>query len=401
MTYLNLETAIRDDKLMQGFEQKSLSTGSAHSQMVKGPPIERGSGSKDGVNSPSPTAVSRLKRPFQFGSLTLPSNVFCAPLAGCSDLPFRRMTSAYQPGLIFCEMVKMDALIRHDPQTYHMLDYETGMHPIGGQLCGSKPQYAGPCAKIIEDLGFDVVDLNCGCPVDKVTKDGSGSGLLKNPELIGELISEMVAAVKIPVTIKIRIGWDAHSINATEVTQIAELAGAASICIHGRTRAQGYQGFANWEVIRDCKAVAKKIKVIGNGDITDPLSAQKMFEVTGCDAILVARGTMGKPWIIEDIYRHLEGQAPILRTGLDYRDLLLAHLDHIVSYQIERKAVMDLRRVGCWYLKGGKGTKLLRESINRSRSIPEIRALICAYPWHETDFSQAMPVDANVECEVC
>src|SRR5689334_17740332 len=174
-----------------------------------------------------------LKRPFQLGSLVLPSNIFCAPLAGCSDLAFRRMTAQYKPGLMFCEMVKMDALIRNDPHTYRLLDYEAHMHPIGGQLCGSKLHLAAPCAKIIEDLGFDVVDLNCGCPVDKVTKDGSGSGLLKNPELIGEIICEMVAAVRIPVTVKIRAGWDMQSINAPQITKIAEEAGAKAICIHG------------------------------------------------------------------------------------------------------------------------------------------------------------------------
>src|SRR3984893_6443256 len=181
-----------------------------------------------------------LKRPFQLGALQLPSNIFCAPLAGCSDLPFRMMTTKFQPGLVYCEMVKMDALVRHDPHTYRLLDYETSMHPIGAQLCGSKPQLAGKSAKILEDLGFDVVDLNCGCPVDKVTKDGSGSGLLKNPQLIGEIISQMVASVRIPVTVKIRAGWDAQNINAEEITEIAEQAGAVAICIHGRTRSQGY-----------------------------------------------------------------------------------------------------------------------------------------------------------------
>lgn len=163
-----------------------------------------------------------LRRPFQLGNLTLPSNIFCAPLAGCSDFPFRKMTTSYQPGLVFCEMVKMDALVRYDPHTLRMLDYEGGMHPIGAQLCGSKAHLAAKSARIIEELGFDVVDLNCGCPVDKVTKDGSGSGLLKNPELVGEIIANMVSAVKIPVTVKVRAGWDEGSLNAAEITAIAE-----------------------------------------------------------------------------------------------------------------------------------------------------------------------------------
>ena len=138
----------------------------------------------------------------ELGSVKLSSNILCAPLAGCSDFPFRKMTSPFRPALVYCEMVKIDALIRHDPHTYRLLDYETDMHPIGAQLCGSKAHMAAPAARIVEDLGFDVVDFNCGCPVDKVTKDGSGSGMLKNPELIGEMIANMVAAVKIPVTVK-------------------------------------------------------------------------------------------------------------------------------------------------------------------------------------------------------
>ena len=331
--------------------------------------------------------MNLLKLPFVLGDCSLPSNIFCAPLAGCSDLPFRRMTTKHKPGLVYCEMVKMDALIRHDPNTFRLLDYETGMHPIGGQICGSKPEIAGQCAKIIEDLGFDVVDLNCGCPVDKVTKDGSGSGLLKYPEKIGEIIANMVAAVNIPVTVKIRAGWDHNSIIAEEVTEIAEAAGAKAICIHGRTRAQAYQGFANWDHIRRCKQRAKTILVIGNGDVFDAFAARKMFEETLCDAILVSRGTMGSPWIIEDIYHLLSGEPLPHRDSFFYRDTLLEHLEHIYAYQTDRRAAMDLRRVGCWYLKKGRGTKKLREGINKSASLAEIRKLISEYPWHETDFS--------------
>lgn len=342
-----------------------------------------------------------LKRPFKLGKLILPSNIFCAPLAGCSDLPFRRMTVKYRPGLVYCEMVKMDALIRHDPNTYRLLDYEASMHPIGGQLCGSKPEIAGACAKIIEDLGFDVVDLNCGCPVDKVTKDGSGSGMLKDPNLIGEVVSNMVAAVKIPVTVKIRAGWDSSHIVAAEVTRIAEEAGASAICIHGRTRAQGYKGPANWDFIRDCKNASRGIPVIGNGDVIDPLSAKKMFEYTGCDALLLARGTMGKPWLIEDIYRYFSNEEPITRSGLDYRDILLEHLDHIISYQNERRALLDLRRIGCWFLRGGKNMRHLRESLNRSKTVLEVREMICNYPWHEAEFLEIVKEEETCEMESC
>jgi nifR3 family TIM-barrel protein len=296
-------------------------------------------------------------------------------------------------------MVKMDALIRNDPHTYRLLDYEADMHPIGGQLCGSKPHLAAPCAKIIEDLGFDLVDLNCGCPVDKVTKDGSGSGLLKHPERIGEIIHQMVSAVNIPVTVKIRIGWDMQNINACEILQIAQAAGASAICIHGRTRSQGYKGPANWDVIKECKSRAKSIKVIGNGDIFDAASAEKIFAHTGCDAILLARGTMGQPWLIEDIYRHQNGESLFSRSSLEYRDALLEHLEHIISYHSDRKVVMDMRRVGCWYLKKGQGTRRLREGINRAQSIAQVRALIADFPWEETCFSETILSEETCEVE--
>jgi tRNA-dihydrouridine synthase B len=333
-----------------------------------------------------------LKKSFSLGNLLLPSNVFCAPLAGCSDVPFRRMTAKYKPGLMYCEMVKMEPLVRRHPETYKLLDYEEAMRPIGGQICGSKPELAGECAKIIEDLGFDVVDLNCGCPVDKVTKDGSGSGMLKTPEKIGEVIANMVAAVKIPVTVKIRVGWDVDQIVAPEVTRIAEQAGAAAICIHGRTREQAYRGPANWDYIRACREVAKNIIVIGNGDIFDAASAEKIFDHTRCDAILLSRGTMGQPWIIEDIYNHLSGVSLSLRTGIEIRDTLMEHLEHIVGYrEDERKQIMDLRRVGCWFLRNGHGMRALRESLNRSKSVVEIRQLITSYPWESVTFSPFKP----------
>ncbi|MBU6446243.1 MAG: tRNA dihydrouridine synthase DusB, partial [Verrucomicrobia bacterium] len=311
----------------------------------------------------------------------LPNKVLYAPLAGCSDLPFRRMSCRYRPGLVYCEMVKMDALIRHDPNTYRMLDYEVGMHPIGAQLCGSKPQIAASAARIVEDLGFDVIDFNCGCPVDKVTKDGSGSGMLKTPHLIGEILSSMIAAVKIPVTVKIRAGWDDQSINAVEITRIAENAGAKAIAIHGRTREQGYKGKANWDHIKACKEASQNILVIGNGDVFDAESALRMFAHTGCDAVLVSRGTMGQPWIAEDILRALSGQSALHRSVADLKKSLYEHFDCILKYQPERQSLLDMRRVGCWYLKRLTGVKELRVQLNRSATTSEVFQHLEAFPW--------------------
>lgn len=328
----------------------------------------------------------------KIGDVELENNILFAPLAGCSDLPYRQMARRYNPGIVYCEMVKIDALVRHDHHTYQLLDYTSDMHPIGAQICGSKPHLIKESAQIIEELGFDVLDLNCGCPVDKVTKDGSGSGLLKTPELIGEIVSEMVAAVKIPVTIKIRVGWDDHHINATEVTQIAEAAGAKAITVHGRTRAQAYKGPANWEHIRDCKQAAKNILVIGNGDVFDVESAEKLFATTGCDGALIARGAMGQPWIVEDILRARQGLPPLPRGVPEIRQALLDHFALIVAYRPERQALLDMRRVGCWYLKRLDGVKSLRIQINRSASTADSFHALETFDWGLASVTQELAI---------
>jgi len=339
-----------------------------------------------------------LKRPFQLGNLILPSNIFYAPLAGCSDFPFRKMSALYRPGLMFCEMVKMEALIRRVPETLRMLEYSSEMRPIGGQICGSNPAIAGEAAKMIEEMGFDVIDLNCGCPVDKVTKDGSGSGLLKNPEIIGEIVSNMVAAVKIPVTIKIRIGWDEQNIVAPLITQIAEKAGATAITIHGRTRQQAYKGPANWDFIRDCKQVANTIKVIGNGDIMSPEAACRIFSHTQCDGILVARGMLGQPWIVQEIISALEGNVSPKRPLEEFREALLQHLSHSMAFKSERGALIDMRRVCCWYLKNVAGAREFRAKASHAQSISEVKELIEKFELKPME-ANANEAEFGVACE--
>lgn len=322
-----------------------------------------------------------LRRPFCLGKLQLSSNVFCAPMAGCTDLPFRQMLNVYRPGLIYCEMVKIEAIVRHDLRTFRYLDYPSDMHPIGAQICGSKPLIAAAAAKIVEDLGFDVIDLNCGCPVDKVIKDGSGSGLLRNPECIGEIVSAMVAAVHIPVTVKIRSGWDEQHLNAAQITKIAEQAGACAITVHGRTRKQGYEGVANWEIIRECKKVAKSILVIGNGDVTDGESARRMMSQTDCDGVLVARGMLGRPWVVEDIHRALENLPLNQRSVQDIRTEMLEHFHKILQYQAEKQALLDMRRVGGWYLKQCIGAKRIRMQIHEAANSKELLDQLESFDW--------------------
>lgn len=340
-------------------------------------------------------------RPIKIGPLELSSNIAYSPLAGCSDLPFRQMGNLFRPGLFFCEMVKMDALVRNDPGTYRLLDYTKEMHPIGAQICGSHPKMAKESAKIIEDLGFDLIDLNCGCPVDKVTKDKSGSGLLKTPTLIGEILNEMVSSVSIPVTLKIRTGWDEENIVAPLVTQIGEAAGASAIFVHGRTRSQAYRGLANRNHIKECVEARKQIPVFGNGDIFCPESAKDMFIKTNCDGILIGRGTLGSPWIFKEVAEALQQNKSFPKSGSFYKEMLLQHFYFVKAYQHEKKAIVDMRRVGCWYLKGTSVSKTLRELLNRAKSLDEIEELIHAHKWDEMTFDDSIEAEETSPQECC
>lgn len=310
-------------------------------------------------------------RPLRLKNLVVPSNIWYAPLAGCSDYPFRRLSARYKPGLMFTEMCKMEALVRRESSTFRFLDFDPSMHPIGAQLCGSNPHLAPQAGKIIEDLGFDVIDLNCGCPVDKVTKDGSGSALLKDLDRIFTILCSLVNSVSIPVTVKIRVGWDEKSLVHTQMVDIAEAAGVQALTIHGRTREQAYKGLANRDLIQEAAAKAKSIHIIGNGDTFDALSAKDFLD-RGCSGVLVARGTMGKPWIHQKIVQELTTGEPFLETPELIRSTLLEHYQEILSYETPRKALLSLRRVACWYLRDLEGAKSLRDAVNRAQSVQEV-----------------------------
>ena len=311
-----------------------------------------------------------LFRPINIQKLSLENNIVYSPLAGCSDLPFRRMVRKYTKSLIFTEMTKAEALARGDKGTFSMLSYTKEMHPIGAQICTSNKEIAKNCAPIIEDLGFDLLDLNCGCPVDKVTKDGSGSALLKNPEEMGKILYEMQKQVDIPITVKIRAGWDEESINAKEVTKIAEQAGASAIFIHGRTRKQGYKGPAIWDYIKDACDQERSILVFANGDICSKESATKAMLQTGADGVLVSRVTMGCPYIAREIFEETPHAPPLPL------ELILEHTKEIAAYSSPRKALSDVRRVACWYLRERKECTELRRSLNKAASIEEVFSLI-------------------------
>jgi len=314
--------------------------------------------------------------PLSFGALQLPINILYAPLAGCTDYPLRQIASKYNPGLLFCEMVKMEALLQYDEETFRMLQYNHAMRPIGAQLCGSNPQLAGPAARIIEDMGFDALDLNCGCPVDNVIKDGSGSGLLRTPLKIGEILSNMVAAVRIPVTVKIRAGWDEKSLVHREIVTIAELAGAKALTIHGRTRKQGYLGKANWQWIAEAKQAAQRIPIIGNGDVYSVEDAFRLLEMTKCDGVLIARGMFGKPWLVDDIRQFAKTGTTPSHTDEEKRAIFMDHFHETISYCTDKKALIDMRRVGCWYIGRSPGARSFREALSHASTIEEMRELV-------------------------
>ncbi len=324
--------------------------------------------------------MKNLVSPFFLKGKKFPSNIFYAPLAGFTDFPYRKMGSFYKPGLQFCEMVKMEPLVRGDKNTLKILDFDESMRPIGAQVCGSNVKLARKSARIIEDLGFDVLDLNCGCPVDRITKDGSGSGMLKNPDLIGEIIAEFVSEVSIPVTLKIRAGWDEKSINAPLITEIAESAGASLIGVHGRTREQAYRGFSDRLVIQECKKRAKKIPVFGNGDLFFPQDIKNILEETSCDGVLVSRGTMGRPWIAQEVYDLFEGKSSVVDNLTLRKKALLEHFSYIVSYYPEVKAVLELRKIGCLYVKEFSGVKAFRRRFNTAKSLSEMKQIIEEIP---------------------
>lgn len=308
--------------------------------------------------------------------LTLASNILYAPLAGCTDVPMRRMAARYQPALMFCEMLKMDALVRQHPGTLAMAKFDAEMRPIGAQLVGSKPELAPECAKIVESLGFDVIDLNCGCPVDKVTKDGSGSGLLRYPERIGQIVTALRTNCNLPVSVKVRLGWDDDTICVEKLVAIAEDAGACAITIHTRTREQGYIGQARWEWLKVAKRAAKNIIVIGNGDIMTPEDAERMLLETGVDGVLCARGTMGNPWLVEQIRDHLQGRPYRVRDSRERLEALIEHFRMACAEFPERKALLDLRRFGAWYLHSQAGARQLRHQLNSINSYSEAEQLL-------------------------
>lgn len=310
------------------------------------------------------------------GNIKLENPFLLAPLAGVSDAPFRRICKQMGAAMVYTEMVSGKGLYYKDKNTDNLLKtYEDEM-PVAYQVFGSEPDILAYTARKLADRPNAILDINMGCPVPKIVKNGEGSALLKNVDLIYRLIEVTVAEAKKPVTIKIRIGFDNNCINAVEVAKAAEAAGAAAVAVHGRTREQYYTGKADWSMIAKVKQ-SVDIPIIGNGDIFSGEDALRMLDETGCDMVMIARGAQGNPWIFRDALALWNGEIkPEPPTILEKLKIINKQCEYILAEKGEYIGVREMRKHIAWYLKGIKGSAHLRAEINKKKSFKEINELL-------------------------
>lgn len=314
---------------------------------------------------------------WKIGNVEISNQVVLAPMAGICNSAYRQICKEMGCGLIYAEMVSDKAITYNNQKTIDML-YMTDMErPISQQIFGSDKESFVAAAKYIEqNMHPDIIDINMGCPVPKVAvRAQAGSALLKDPIKIYDIVSSVVSSVSVPVTVKIRSGWDSKHINAVEVAKIVEKAGASAICVHPRTRSQGYSGKADWNIIKEVKQ-SVSIPVIGNGDIKCPEDAKKMIDETNCDAVMIGRGVLGNPWLIRNTVSYLDGGEITLPSINDRIDMCLKHLELLKSLKSEKVACLEIRNHISWYFKGICGANELKNNVYQTSNIHDIILLL-------------------------
>ena len=318
-----------------------------------------------------------MLKKLKIGNVELQNNIILAPMAGLTDLPFRLICEKYNPGLTVTEMVSSKALYYNDEKTKQLLKMDGEKRPISAQIFGSDIESMAYSANYVSKIA-DIVDINMGCPAPKVVKNGDGSKLLLDLDKVYEIVRAVVKSSSVPVTVKMRKGWDSEHIVAVEAAKAVESAGASAVAIHGRTRSEYYTGTADWNIIKKVKENVR-IPVIGNGDIKSPEDAKRIFEQTNCDGIMIGRATLGKPWILEQIRTYLEDGTIRKIPNTEILETILNHINLEVKEKGEYTGVREMRKHICYYLKGVPGASLVRDKINHLDSKEEVEKELMDY----------------------
>lgn len=315
----------------------------------------------------------------KIGSFTTENNVFLAPMAGVTDLPFRKICRRYGAGLVYSEMISAKGLYYNDKKTAELMRIDKEERPCAIQIFGSDADIMAEVIPKVMEAKPDIIDINMGCPTPKIVNNGDGSALLKTPEKIAEIVRKVSDASPVPVTVKIRKGWDDDSVNAVETARIIEANGACAIAVHGRTRAQFYSGEADWDIIKEIKK-AVSIPIIGNGDIKTAPDAKRMMDYTGCDAVMVGRGAQGNPFIFRQINEYLKDGTVTFNPSPHERLLqMLEHIEMLAEEKGETRGIKEARKHIAWYIKGLPGAARLKGTVFKIGDIATMRSCLCEY----------------------